>query len=405
MLNITDVAQEQKIPAFFRLGFRPFFLSSVLFSILAITVWILFLTFHVDFTPFGGTFWWHAHEMLFGFVVPIVVGFLLTAVQTWTGIPGVRGTKLAILFLMWLLARILLLATPSFIPLLLITILDVAFLPLSAIMLASSILRVKQWRNLFFVPVLVLLAAMNILYHLQVIPLIDYANAMQHGSYGAIMLITLIMVVMGGRVIPFFTANATKIVKQPVIVPLEFVCLGSTWLIALVYVLGINQLSNSSYLIGFLSLIAGVSNLIRCARWHIGAALPTPLLWSLHLAYWFIPVSFILLSAHLLLGWFSFSNVLHGFTVGAMANLILAMISRVSLGHTGRILQVNAAIKWAFMLMALAACSRVFLVMIVPQYSILLWWISATLWCGAFGIFTWAYWPILTQPRVDGRPG
>ena len=405
MLNITDVAQEQKITPFFRLGFRPFFLSACLFSLIALPIWLAYLIFHIDVAPYGGSFWWHGHEMIFGFAVPVIVGFLLTAVQNWTGIQGVRGGKLVLLFGVWLLGRALLLFNPASLPPLLIALIDLIFLPVAAIMISWPIVRIKQWRNLFFLPLLLLLTLMNALSHLSVISGEAYPAAMSHGHYGAIMIITAVMVVMGGRVIPFFTANATKKPRKPAHLWLEVISLVSVWMVTFWFVFGMNFSITTQYPIGFLVLIAGLSNLMRWSRWRFFSTLSNPLLWSLHIAYLFIPVAFLFLAGHLLLGYFSLSTVLHLMTVGAMANLILAMIARVSLGHTGRKLELHAVMPFAFILMILAALLRFVGTSYVPQYSTIVWLITGVLWFVAFGIFSWVYWPILTKPRADGRPG
>ncbi|WP_448210965.1 NnrS family protein [Colwellia sp. MEBiC06753] len=405
MLNITDVAQEQKIPAFFRLGFRPFFLSAAIFSLVALLTWIGFLVYQVDLSPYGGSYWWHGHEMIFGFVVPIIVGFLLTAVQTWTGVSGVRGIKLAVLFAIWLAARFTLLLNPDWLPQVVIAVIDWLFLPVSAFMLAWPIVKVRQWRNLFFVPVLLALALMNLLSHLAVLSVISYPVAIQHANYGAIMLITMVMIVMGGRVIPFFTANATKIPRKPALAWLELLTLVSAWLVTLMFILGVNFITSLELSVGLLAIFAGGANLLRCSRWRFFSTLSNSLLWSLHVAYLFIPISFILLGLHLAFGFLSLSTVLHGLTVGAMANLILAMIARVSLGHTGRKLEVNPAISLAFLLIAIGAIVRLVGTGFFAQYSTIIWQFTAAMWLIAFGIFCWVYWPVLTQPRVDGRPG
>ena len=405
MLNITDVEKEQKIPAFFRLGFRPFFLSSAIFSVIAISIWAVFLLLQTDLAPYGGSYWWHGHEMIYGFATPVIVGFLLTAVQTWTGVPGTRGWQLFALYSIWLIARILILPQPQLIPLLVIAVIDCLFLPLAAVMMARPVLKVRQWRNLFFVPLLVVLALLNLLSHVAVLSPTTYPVAMQHANYGAIMVITLIMVVMGGRVIPFFTANATKIPRKPAVIGLELTALSSTWLVAVSFVFGLNFNPSLQLPLAVVAIFAGVANLIRWSRWRFTSTMSTPLLWSLHLAYLFIPVSFILLGANLAYDFLPFSSVLHGFTVGAMANLILAMMARVSLGHTGRQLDVRGTTVLAFLLIAIGATVRLVGTSFFVSFSASVWLFTALAWIAAFGLFSWNYWPVLVRPRIDGRPG
>ena len=150
MINITDVKQEQKIPPILRLGFRPFFLFGSMFALLSMVVWLLTLKGIFSPAPLNDTVWWHGHEMLFGFVTAIIVGFLLTAVQNWTGIPGVRGVKLVALFAIWLSARLLIFFNPT-INLIIIMLIDLAFLPLAALLLGYPLLKARQYRNMILI--------------------------------------------------------------------------------------------------------------------------------------------------------------------------------------------------------------------------------------------------------------
>lgn len=406
MLNITDTAKEQKIPAFFRLGFRPFFLSATIFSVFAIALWIATLSGWLNFAPYGGVFFWHAHEMLFGFVIAIIVGFLLTAVQTWTGVSGVRGWSLFGLFMVWLLARVGMLIAPQHtLAEMIVVLLDILFLPLSAYLLARPIIKVRQYRNLFFVPVLVLLALCNLLTHLTISVDIEVPITFQQIHYAVIMLITLIMVIMGGRVIPFFTANATKVAKRQPIKILEQLALGSMWLLALCFLFNIPSNNVSFPWLAGLSLIAAITNMARCLRWNFQYTLSIPLLWSLHLAYSLIPISLVLFAGHYGFGLFSLSSIIHCLTLGAMANLILAMICRVSLGHSGRPLQLHPVMPLAFAALLIATIVRFIGVNFYSHSSLISWQISALLWILSFTAFAIIYWPVLTRPRIDGRPG
>jgi uncharacterized protein involved in response to NO len=408
MLNITDNQVEQTIPAFFRLGFRPLFLSAVIFSLLAISLWIASFSAWITFQPYGGVLWWHGHEMIFGFVSAVIVGFLLTAVQNWTGSLGLRSWRLVGLCLVWLIARVLLLNQFTSSVMELITMItDIAFLPLAAYFLAKPILRVKQYRNLFFVPVLLLLALSNVASHLALHKVINinWTLSANYAFNAAVLLITLIMTVMGGRVLPMFTANGTGTVKATSIKWLDYSCLASTWLLTLCFLFNLSGVADFQPWLAVIAGFAGVSNLLRWARWRFAKTLKVPLVWSLQLAYLFIPLTHLMLAFHWFTGWFSFSSVLHGYTLGAMANMILAMMSRVSLGHTGRPLQVKPILTCAFLLIASAALIRFIGVNLAPQSPVLALQISGLCWLASYGIFTWLYWPVLTKPRVDGRPG
>ena len=204
MMQIDDPAVQETIPPLFRLAFRPFFLGGALFSVVSLLLWGGSLFYGARFTPYGGIVWWHMHEMLFGFTLAIIAGFLLTAVQTWTGIKSIKGVPLAALCLLWLAARIMLLFSDAVNPWL-AAVVDLSFPLITAGLMASYVLRKRMWRNLVFTPVLLLMAFASGMMHWGVISQ-NYALAYQ-GAYGGVYLIALLMVILGGRVIPFFTAN------------------------------------------------------------------------------------------------------------------------------------------------------------------------------------------------------
>ena len=405
MLNITDMEQEQKKLPIFRLAFRPFFLFGSLFSIIALLLWALFLhdpaLFSINpqlyWQPYGGWLWWHGHEMLFGFSTAIIIGFLLTAIQNWSGIPGLSGWPLAILFGIWLLGRLLMLF--PIIPAVMIALIDTLFIPLSAFILSRPIIAAKLWRNLMFIPLLLLLAWTNGHNHYRLIG----GDALSlPNTQATILLITLIIVIMGGRVIPFFTANATSTPKPQAIFILEVLSIGALGL-AMLFTLITAQLS-ADPILGALFLVAAVSNAIRVGRWQTMLTLDNPLLWSLHLSYVLIILSLGLFSAYHFGLEIPLSAPLHGLTIGGIGMMILAMISRVSLGHTGRTLQVGSLITLGYVALALSAIARV-IAPLLSSHPSTLYVISAACWMFGYLAFVIIYWPVLTKPRADGRPG
>ncbi len=399
-MQILDAQKEDQVPAIFRLAFRPLFLLGGGFSCLALMLWGGVLSGFIEFAPYGNVFFWHSHEMLFGFVGAIVVGFLLTAVQNWTGIPSIRGRRLALLCAIWLAARVLMLFSSS--PSWLVISVDLLFLPLSGYFLAKPIIAIGQTRNLFFVPILVLLSATNLLMHLGIT--LNIPDLYQHGFISAIWLITLLMSVLGGRVIPFFTANGTQTEKVTPISGLEYLALGSTWAIFALYITGaVYYMSN--IFIGSALVLCAATHVIRVLRWKMHLTLKVPLLWSLHAAYWFIPIGIALMGLSYLSDVITLSTAFHALTVGAMGNMILSMMSRVSLGHTGRQLIVKHLVICAFGAVLISALIRVFGVILFAEFSTALIIISIVSWCVAYGLFTLVYYPILTTPRADGRPG
>jgi uncharacterized protein involved in response to NO len=401
MLQITDLQVEQKMWPLLRQAFRPMFLLGASFSAIAMLLWILALAGTISLPVYGNVLVWHAHEMIFGFVAAIVVGFLLTAVQNWTGMRATHGRALGILTTVWLLGRLAFLFGAN-LPAWLVAGIDLLFLPLSAILLAVPLIKVKQQRNLFFVPVLFLLTFCNALMHYGLVS--ERFDIQQLGSQNAVWLVALLMAIVGGRVIPMFTANGTMTTKAEPIVWLDRIGLGSLWL---VFILNITLFSAQlpDVVMAAIYAISAIALGIRCFRWRIWITLRVPLLWSLHIAYWFIPLGLALFALRELGFNISNSIALHAITAGAMGNMILAMIARVSLGHSGRPLQPKAIMSLAFLLVAVAALSRVLLTWLVPEFSMSWFMFSAAAWILAYLIYVVVYLPILITPRPDGRPG
>lgn len=400
-MNISEPHEEQKITPIWRQAFRPFFLFVGLFSILSMSAWALVQGGQLYFMPYGGVTFWHAHEMLFGFVAAIIVGFLLTAVQSWTGLRATHGNPLRVLFTLWLLARIFI-VFDIFALQWITAVFDISFLLLAAFFMAKLVLKVKQYRNLIFVPILLLLATANLFTHLSVMT--GDMHFYTQGIYGTVMIITLIMTVVAGRVFPMFTANGTQTTKVDNLAWLEKSVISLTALVMLVHVFGLQQMI-SSKLMALLFVFCSLAHGIRTIRWRPQVTFKTPLVWSLHLAYWFIPISFLLFALHYIGVNISTSNALHGLTAGAMSSLILAMIARIALGHSGRPLAPHWIMKYAFAIIVLAGSIRLISPHIQTYFSFNLNVLSAALWAMAFGIYIVVYTPILTSPRPDGRPG
>ncbi|WP_298440600.1 NnrS family protein [uncultured Ferrimonas sp.] len=403
MLNIDDPKAVERTPALLRLGFRPFFLLAAVWALVAIPLWLL-SWYHPQFSPFGQQFWakvvplwWHPHEMLFGFAMAVVAGFLLTASQNWTSQPGLKGTQLAMVVSLWALARLTLML-PDLVPLWVPASLDCAFLLAVALKLALVMSKVRQWRNFVF-PVMMLVAAgINMLSY--------WALANHNLSFslqiwqGMIWWLALIITVMGGRVIPFFTATRLKVEKRPPLPLLEW-----TLPLLLVVLLVNSLLPFLGHLPKALILaVAGVLQLIRLARWYPLKTLKIPLLWSLHLSYLFLPIT-LLLMAYYADNPLLERQLMHLFAIGTMAGVCLAMISRVSLGHTGHNIYQGPNMAPAFLMIAAAALVRTILPLSDPAQTASWHWLAALLWCGAFGMFLWHYAGILSRPRKDGRPG
>ncbi|MBT8768483.1 NnrS family protein [Metapseudomonas boanensis] len=395
-MQVLDRSKALAIPPIWRLGFRPFFLSGAAFAILAIGLWAAFLYGLLPgWHPLGGSLAWHRHEMPFGFATAIIAGFLLTAVQSWTGQPGLSGRPLVLLFLVWLAARI---AWFLPLPVALLVATQAAFLPLLAAVLGMQLWRVRQRRNYPVVAVLLLMAAC------QLLALCGLAWAddtlQRQGALGALWLVAALLSLIGGRVIPFFTLRG---VGRPDPFPprpwLDWLTFGCSLCIAGMTAAGIGV--QPSLLVALLFLLATMLHGERLLLWHDRRIWQVPLLWSLHLAYaWLMLATLGMALWHAGLISQS-SSATHALAVGAMGGLILAMIARVSLGHTGRPLSPPAAMVWAFVLLQLAALSRVLL----TALSTFGLWLSALAWIAAFLLFLRYYAPMLWKARVDGHPG
>lgn len=391
-MHVLDRRKAMSITPLFRLAFRPFFLGACLLAALAVPLWLLALSgLTGEWQPAGGWLAWHRHELLFGFGLAIIAGFLLTAVQTWTGRPGLSGVPLAVLAALWLVARVGWLLN---IPLPLLVALELGFPLAVAGVMGWTLWKVRQTRNYPIVLVLVLLALADGL------SLFDPGLQRQSVLTG-LWLVAAMMGLIGGRVIPFFTQRGLGRAKAVKPWPwLDHLLLGGSILVALLYASGWALMPNLWFGVLFGALALG--HLLRLLRWQDRGLWRVPLLWSLHLAYAWLALACLGMALWHFGAPFNPSLAVHALTIGAMAGLILAMIARVSLGHTGRPLQPPAGMTLAFVLLNLACVCRVLLVLIWPMTAL---WLAGLCWSVGLGLYLWHYGPMLWQARVDGHPG
>ncbi|WP_404471772.1 NnrS family protein [Vreelandella venusta] len=388
-----------------RLAFRPFFLLAALFSVLSLLVWLAFWHGNMLLRPYGGLIFWHQHEMLFGFAAAVVAGFLLTAVRNWTGLPSLNGGPLIALVVLWLLGRLLMAFPIVFsvaLPRWLIVIVDLAFLPVVAIVMATLVVTAKRWRNLIFVPVLMLFAMANLAMHVGVIN--GDPEMIRQAAYLAVLLITLMITLVGGRVIAMFTANRLKRPKPAPIPLLEVATLGSTGgvvLLQLAILLGVAVPVAS---MGGTMLFAALANTLRMARWGGLHSWREPLLWGLHGSYAFILLGLVMWVLALM-GLIRTELAIHALSIGGMGVMMLAMMARVSLGHTGRPIRTLPGIGVALGLMLIAAVIRSPVLALFPQITHWTYTLSITFWCVAYVIFLAHYTLPLMRARVDGQEG
>jgi uncharacterized protein involved in response to NO len=384
------------MPVLFALGFRPFFLLAGGFAVLLMAMWVPAFVGWIPFDTYYGELGWHSHEMIFGFACAVVAGFLFTAVHNWTAMPTPNRTHLAGLAFLWLGGRILPLF-PAVFPDWLIAVVDLSFLPLVAVGIGVPLLRAGEKRNLVFLLILAGLFIGNLCVHLE---LLDYAQAVaRKGTFLGFQIIILLIVIMGGRVIPFFTERALDGLKIKRRLVIEWLAPISAFAFALAEFSGA-----ALWLAGACALLAAIVNGIRLASWYTNRFWRVPLLWVLHLGYGWVVAGYCLETLA------AFQAIppqftTHAFTAGGLGVLTLGMMARVALGHTGRPLRVGTAMTVSFALVNLAAVVRALLPIWQPERLSEFVILSGTLWSVAFLIFVVIYTPILTQPRIDGRPG
>lgn len=383
------------------LAFRPFFWLGAVFGCVSLAVWWFFWQGSVVLQPEGGLIWWHQHEMLFGFVVAIVVGFLLTAVQTWTGIPSLTGMRLWAVVLLWLLGRILL-AHPMGLSAVTLLVIDVVFLPVVALCMASFVIQTKKWNNLVFAPLLLLMMGANIAMHWG--KMIADPEMVRQGAYLAIWLVVCLILIIGGRVIPFFTSRAlgvqlsstSKLREQLIMISALILCLFQSG-----RVLSIN-VSAWLFVIPIIALF--LLNIGRLRSWETHRCWHQPLLWGLHIGYAFVVLG-------LLLWAFSEFNVVtvdiavHTLTIGAILGMVLAMMARVSLGHTGRVIAAKPGLGLVLSCIFIAGLIRGALLIIWPAGALWAYSSSLILCLIAFIWFVALYTVPLWVKRVDNKPG
>lgn len=384
--------------ALFGYGFRPFFLAAGIAAALLVPWWAASLVWGFPL----GTTWphvlWHGHEMLFGFIVAAIAGFLLTAVPSWTGARGFAGWPLALLAALWALGRVGV-SSAEYLPPPLVAGLDLAFLPALAAFVLPPLMRARN-RNSPLLAVLTALWATNAAFYWG----LDHADPAlaRHALLVGIDIVLLFITVIGGRIIPAFTTAALR--QRGLASPVS-VSPGMTPLavIAMLALIAIDLWRPEGAAAGVIALAAAVIQGLRLAQWGSWRTLRMPIVWVLHLAYLWLPVG-LSLKAIALLGSFSFAAFyLHALAIGAAAMMIVAVMTRASLGHTGRALTVSRPTACAYLLLAAAALVRVLgpTGFALPYRWVIL--IAASLWTAAFVIFLIVYAPILLSPRADGR--
>jgi uncharacterized protein involved in response to NO len=386
--------------ALFSYGFRPFFLLGGTYAFIVIPWWMYRFA-HASLS-FDGmpAMYWHAHEMIYGFVMAAIAGFLLTAVPSWTGERGFAGKPLVAAAVLWLAGR-LAMGMAGEIPFWVLAVAELALVPWLITLLAPPILRTRN-RNL---PLLAVLLVLWIIDAVFLASMVRADVTLAAGSTRlAIDFVLVLITVIAGRIVPAFTANALRRRGgEPNLVtrtPLEFAVIGLMVSIAIADIfVPIGILS------GVLAALAALAHIWRLSGWRSFRTGGEPILWIMHVAYAWLPIG-LALKAFAILGDASWaSKWQHALATGAMATMILAVMTRSALGHTGRPLVVSRAIAVAYLLLTFTALLRTFGVAVFPTHYLVTLTVSALTWMACFGIFIVVYAPILWRPRVDGRPG
>lgn len=381
--------------ALFALGFRPFFLCAGFAAVAIMTVWLLGYTKRNPLLTYYGSSGWHAHEMLFGYMVAVIAGFLLTAVRNWTHIETPRGMTLAALVALWLAGRVL--PVMSDIPPWLVALVDFAFLPVLTLTLAVPLLRAGRRKDLSIIALLVVLIGANALVHSEWLHFtMDTARL---GVLVAIYALVLLITLIAGRVFPFFIEGGLgegTVQQRPVI---EYAS------VIVVIVLALADLFSPSVKpVVVCAYLAAAVHAWRWFGWFSKGVWSQPLLWVLMLGYAWLIVGFVLLGVSYS-GQISHMLAFHGFMVGGFGGLTLGMMARVALGHTGRPLRVSPLVAMSFMMLNVAAVVRIAGPLSSARYSQAMIIAAGALWIISFVLFLLIYAPILMQPRVDNRPG
>lgn len=384
--------------ALLALGFRPFFTGATVFAVASVAVWTLVYTAGASLPVAGVSLpEWHAHEMIYGYSVAVIAGFLLTAARNWTGIDTVNGWPLMALFGLWAAARVCMLFGTELIHA--AAVLDMLFAAGLAVGFAHPIFRVRKWKQLVILSILVLLATGNAAFYLGCLGYV-YQGA-RWGIYGGLYLVVGLILIMGRRVIPLFIQGG---VGYPVTV------LNSKWIdrlvpILFVMLLAVDIFASDKRVEPYLAAALFAVNLVRLAGWYTPCIWRKPLLWSLYLAYAFIVLGFLLLAS----SGFGYSSrfvAIHSLTYGGIGLVTLSMMMRVSLGHTGRnVHQPPGAAFWCPLLLVVGAVFRVLLPLADMHHYIVWIAVSQAAWILAFAWLAVALTPMLVRPRIDGRPG
>jgi uncharacterized protein involved in response to NO len=384
----------------FAYGFRPFFLAAGLAAVLVVPAWLVMLAF--GSMPLGALppQLWHAHELFYGFVGAALAGFLLTAVPSWTGAKGFGGAPLAAAASAWLLGRVAF-AFASSLPFWTVAVAELSFLPAVALLLAPPLVRSRN-RN---TPLLVVIALLWVTDAAFLAGLGRGDPLLSSRSLRiAIDLMLVVLTVIGGRIVPSFTANALRRRGEAPEIR-SHAWLERSVIALMIAVVLVDLWRPDGSLAGWLAALVAIAQGTRLSGWRSLRTRGEAILWVLHVGYAWLPFGFALKALWLLAGVGWAAHWLHALTMGAFGTMILAVMTRAALGHTGRELKIGWSTATAYILLTLAVVARVFASGLWPSQYLWILIASGALWTAAFAVYLTVYAPILVLPRADGKAG
>ncbi len=395
---IADVKRRaDEGPILLQYSFRPFFMFAGMWAALAIPLWLATFAGFPIVPDSIDPLIWHQHEMLYGFAAAAITGFILTAIPNWTGRLPVSGWRLGVLVGLWLAGRAAMLLS-GFIGPIATAIFDLAFLTLLSLTIGRELVSGKNWRNLPVLALITLFTIGNWLVHAETIGVAETAT---EGIRLSIFVLAVLVALIGGRIVPSFTRNWLKR-KGDSSLPAPVDNLDKAALAAIVLVLITQAIWPDSQISAAIALVAAVLHAVRLARWQALRVLSEPLMWVLHLGYAWVVAGLFLIGLAGFVDTIPESAAFHALTAGGFGTMILAVMTRASLGHTGRELTANAGTTIVFVLITVAAFTRV-VASFLDDSQMMGLWISGGAWTAAFVLYSIVYWPVFTQPRVQQR--
>jgi uncharacterized protein involved in response to NO len=384
-------------PTILQNSFRPFFIAAGFWATLAVPFWLLSYAGILVVPDNFDILLWHQHEMLYGFTSAAITGFILTAIPNWTGKLPIRGVHLGLLISLWILGRIGFLTTVTIGPLA-TAVFDLPFLIVLVLTITREIISGNNWRNIPVVILISVFALGNFLVHLQILNIIETAEL---GLRLSMFVLSVLVALIGGRIIPSFTRNWLVKINSRVL-PNQMGVFDKIALIALV-IFVIAQIAKPEHqATALLALFAGLLHSLRLMRWKGWMTFAEPLIWILHIAYAWLVIALVLIGLSGLSDFVPYTSAIHALTVGAFSTMILAVMTRASLGHTNRVLKATTGTTTVFILITFAAILRVYEPFLNESNNLVIW-ISGIVWTAAFALFSILYFPILTQARKQKK--